>query len=168
MRILRQIRVSTPLGFLIIQCRNDLLIKISLDPNQDVESKYLQNPNRDMPGCLFLARDQLLEYFQGLRKEFDLPYRVPTNHSYRKFYETLLRLPYGKTTTYSEIAYQSGVYHGSRVVGTAMARNPLPIVIPCHRVVRRNGTVGEYSLGGKQNKIWLLNLEGIPVVKERL
>jgi methylated-DNA-[protein]-cysteine S-methyltransferase len=166
--IVHQIKVSTPLGHLIIQSRNDFLIRISLDPDQDILSKHLLTPERYIPGCLFLARDQLLEYFQGLRKEFDFPYQVPVTNGYKKIYDTLLHLPYGKITTYSELAHQSGLYHGARVVGAAMAKNPLPILIPCHRVIRRNGTIGDYSLGGTQKKSLLLQLEGLPVIKERL
>jgi methylated-DNA-[protein]-cysteine S-methyltransferase len=152
---IRKIRLSTPLGFIIIQSTNDQLVRISLDPDQGIKEESA----KDIPSCLRLAKKQLDEYFSGKRKSFSLPYLVSVKGSYQRIYDTLLHLPYGKTTSYADLAHQSGFKSGARVAGNAMARNPLPLLIPCHRVIRSNGTFGEYSLGGTQNKKLLLQME---------
>jgi methylated-DNA-[protein]-cysteine S-methyltransferase len=152
---IREIRLSTPLGFIIIQSTNDQLVRISLDPDQGIS----EESEKDIPSCLRLAKKQFDEYFSGKRKSFSLPYLVSVGGSFQRIYDTLLHHPYGKTTSYAELAHQSGFKSGARAVGNAMARNPLPLLIPCHRVIRSNGTIGEYSLGGTQNKKLLLQLE---------
>jgi methylated-DNA-[protein]-cysteine S-methyltransferase len=164
--IIQQIRVSTPLGFLIIQSRFDHIVKIFLDPDQQIFQSSSSKNSKEILSCLLLAKEQLEEYFQGTRKIFDLPYSLPVTKGFKRVYETLLHVPYGKTTSYAELAHQSGINKGARAVGCAMSKNPLPLIIPCHRVIRRNGSIGNYSLGGTENKIMLLQLEEGNVPKE--
>ena len=106
---------------------------------------------------LVRARDQLNEYFDGARQDFDLPL-VPSGTDYRrKVWQELTRIPYGQTRTYGEIAARAG--GSARSVGQANGRNPIPILIPCHRVLAGAG-IGGYSGGdGLVTKRYLLELE---------
>lgn len=76
----------------------------------------------------------------------------------RKIYDTLLKVPFGTTVTYGQLAKQAGFPRAARAVGSAMARNPFPLVVPCHRVVPSTGGVGQYA-GGRKVKQWLLDWE---------
>ena len=104
------------------------------------------------------ARDQLNEYFDGQRQSFDLPLAPAGTNYQRRVWAALSQIPFGTTKTYAEIAANAG---GSpRSVGQANGRNPLPLLIPCHRVVATQG-LGGYSGGeGIDTKIWLLAREG--------
>lgn len=106
---------------------------------------------------------QLREYFAGERREFDVPLDL---HGVTPFRAEVLRelskVPYGETTTYAELARAAGNPKAVRAVGSACATNPLPILIPCHRVLRADGSLGGYR-GGTEAKRFLLRLEGIDV-----
>jgi len=111
---------------------------------------------------LLSAHKQLIEYFNGTRKEFNLPidWSVMTQFQ-QKVLKATLKIPYGKTQTYGEIASQVGSPQAARAVGRAEATNPLPILIPCHRVVGADGNLRGYGgRGGIRTKEWLLILEG--------
>ncbi|MBQ5599966.1 MAG: methylated-DNA--[Lachnospiraceae bacterium] len=104
------------------------------------------------------AYKQLKEYFVGERKEFDLPLDPVGTEFQMKVWEALQTIPYGETRTYKEIAVQIGNENASRAVGMANNRNPLPIFIPCHRVVGADGGIVGYA-GGTEVKAALLELE---------
>jgi len=106
----------------------------------------------------FDAGDQLAAYFDGTRKTFDLPLLPRGTPFQLAVWEALLRVPYGTTTSYGGLAAALGQPGASRAVGGANHRNPLPVVIPCHRVVGANGTLGGYA-GGVRFKRLLLDLE---------
>ena len=101
---------------------------------------------------------QLHEYFQGSRFEFSLPIRFQGTDFDRRVWKALQTIPYGKCVSYSDIAVQIGNPRASRAVGNANHRNPTPIVVPCHRVIRSNGHPGGYG-GGVHLKKWLLQFE---------
>lgn len=104
------------------------------------------------------AAKQLREYFSGNRKIFDLPLS-PQGSSFRKqVWGILLTIPYGQTCSYKDIAIKVQNPKAFQAIGQANAHNPLPIVIPCHRVVTADGSLGGYSLG-LNSKAWLLDLE---------
>ena len=106
---------------------------------------------------------QLSEYFAGQRREFDLPLDLSGVTPFRaEVLRALMRVPYGETTTYAELARAVGNPKAVRAVGSACATNPLPILIPCHRVLRTDGSLGGYR-GGEAAKRFLLRLEGINV-----
>lgn len=102
---------------------------------------------------------QLLEYFAGQRRKFDLRLAPEGTEFQRLAWDTLLAIPYGKTITYAEQAEKMGRPRAVRAVGSANGKNPIPIVIPCHRVVGANGSLGGYS-SGLEHKRALLELEG--------
>lgn len=108
---------------------------------------------------LLRAIKQLMEYFAGRRKVFDVPLDILGTEFQRKVWDELSRVPYGSTCSYTDIARRIRNAKAVRAVGTANGRNPLSIIIPCHRVVSANGTLGGYA-GGLETKAKLLRLEG--------
>lgn len=90
---------------------------------------------------------EIKEYFQGNRRYFDTPYRLEGAASEMVVYHALRTIPYGKTISYTELARLVGRPKAHRWVASVCARNPLPILIPCHRVVRKDGSLGGYNLG---------------------
>lgn len=104
------------------------------------------------------ARKQLDEYFKGERKVFDLPLKLKGTEFQKKVWQALLDIPYGETFSYKDVANNIGNEKASRAVGNANNKNPLPIFIPCHRVIGANGKLVGYG-GGLDIKIKLLELE---------
>ncbi len=104
------------------------------------------------------GREELLEYFQGKRRSFDLPLDPRGTAFQRAVWEELARVPYGQVVTYGELARRVGSPRACRAVGQANHRNPLPIFLPCHRVVGAKGTLTGYA-GGLALKEYLLELE---------
>ena len=102
---------------------------------------------------------QLEEYLCGKRRGFDLDCRPEGTGFQKDVWAALTRIPYGRTVSYAELAKMSGHPNACRAVGNANGRNPIPIIIPCHRVVRSDGNIGGYSLG-VDLKTRLLRLEG--------
>lgn len=111
-------------------------------------------PAGDTP-ILREAAEQLTAWFGGERTRFDLPLRAAGTPFQRQVWEALCAIPYGQTCSYGDIAKQIGSPAAVRAVGTANGRNPLPIVVPCHRVIGANGTLTGYA-GGLSIKRWLL------------
>lgn len=106
------------------------------------------------------ARRQLEEYFAGVRQNFDLPLDPGGTDFQRRVWRTLLDIPYGKAISYKELAQRVDRPKGFQAVGQANGKNPLPILIPCHRVIAADGSLGGYS-AGLDRKGFLLDLEGI-------
>ena len=106
------------------------------------------------------ARQQLTEYFAGQRREFDLPLSPSGTDFQRRVWELLREIPYGETVTYGELARRLGNPRAARAVGMACNRNPIAIVVPCHRVVGSTGSLTGYA-GGLDTKAFLLKLEGV-------
>jgi len=110
-----------------------------------------------------VAERQLAEYFAGARTGFDLPTATAGDEFQRRVWELIDRIPYGQTTTYGEMARELGDPTLARKVGGAVGRNPISIVVPCHRVVGKDGKLTGYA-GGLERKRLLLELEGADVV----
>lgn len=110
------------------------------------------------------ANLQLQEYLDGKRKNFDLPLHPKGTEFQKRNWAALSRIPYGETRTYGQIAEEIGCPRGARAVGLANNKNPISIIIPCHRVIGANGKLVGYG-GGLDKKIALLELEGIQVRK---
>ena len=106
------------------------------------------------------ARRQLDEYFSGRRHEFELPLDWALVGDFgRQVLSRTARIPYGEVATYGTVASEIGHPKAARATGNALGANPLPIVVPCHRVVRAGGVIGQYT-GGRERKLRLLALEG--------
>ncbi|HYU62085.1 MAG TPA: methylated-DNA--[protein]-cysteine S-methyltransferase, partial [Solirubrobacterales bacterium] len=126
---------------------NDLVVKIS--------PRVLEAPAQ-----LDEVRHELEQYFEGRRREFDLPLDWRLSHGFRAaVLHKLVRVPYGETATYAELAARAGSPNAYRAAGSACGSNPMPLVVPCHRVVPSGGGVGNYG-GGVDVKKYLLRLEG--------
>jgi methylated-DNA-[protein]-cysteine S-methyltransferase len=158
--------VDTPVGTLLLAATERGLVRVAYpseghdtvlqDLSDRVSPRVLRAPARLDP----VAR-QLDGYFADTRHTFDLPLdlRLSSGGFRQTVLETLPRIEYGHTASYGAVAALAGSPRAARAVGTACATNPLPIVIPCHRVVLANGTIGEY-LAGPDIKRTLLTLEG--------
>ena len=116
--------------------------------------------NRRPPPAYFdQAMQQLREYFEGTRRAFDLPLAPPGTAFQQQVWQALQRIPYGQTTTYQDLAERLGKPRAARAVGTANGRNPIAIIVPCHRVIGRDGRLRGYA-GGLPIKQQLLQHEG--------
>jgi len=102
--------------------------------------------------------DQLDDYFKGKRKEFDIKIKLKGTSFQQKVWEELVRIPYGSTLSYKDIATKIGNMKASRAVGRANNKNPIPIIVPCHRVIGKNGKLVGYAMG-LEIKQMLLDLE---------
>jgi methylated-DNA-[protein]-cysteine S-methyltransferase len=155
---------ETPVGPLLVGVTPHGLARISFesDPETQLEGLARLYGPRVLRSArpVDRVRRELDEYFEGRRREFDLELDLrlaPAFH--RRVLAELARVGYGHTTTYGALAARAGNPRAARAVGTAMNRNPVPIVLPCHRVVGSNGSLTGYG-GGLDRKEWLLRLEG--------
>jgi methylated-DNA-[protein]-cysteine S-methyltransferase len=149
--------MGSPIGPLELVEDGGALVAIHFDARDD------GSPERPGGGSdvLLEARRQLAEYFQGERRVFDLPLRPRGTDFQRRVWGVLATVPWGTTTTYGVIAATLGLPPGaSRAVGAANGANPLPVVLPCHRVIGSDGTLTGYA-GGLARKATLLRLEGV-------
>ena len=104
--------------------------------------------------------ENLDEYFEGKLRTFNIPLEFPQGTTFEKrVYDKLQHIRYGKTVSYKELAEMLGNPKAYRTVAAACAKNPLPLIIPCHRVICANGKTGDYNLGGTKNKQYLLDME---------
>jgi methylated-DNA-[protein]-cysteine S-methyltransferase len=155
---------DTPVGPLLVGVSERGLCRVHFDPDPEAELDVLARlfgPRvLRAPKALDRVRRELDEYFAGRRHTFDLELDLrATPEFHRRVLEELNRVEYGHTTTYGTLAAQVGAPRAARAVGTVMNRNPVPIVLPCHRVVGANGSLTGYG-GGLDRKEWLLRLEG--------
>lgn len=107
---------------------------------------------------LVKAHGQIIEYINGKRKTFNLNLAPKGTDFQKKVWQQLITIPYGETTYYQQIANQLAMPTGSRAIGMANGKNPISIIVPCHRVIGKNGSLTGYA-GGLERKKWLLALE---------
>jgi len=156
--------VDSPVGLLLLAATPKGLLRVAYDIEdhdrvldtlaRQISPRVLRAPKR-----LDVAARELDEYFQGQRRSFDLPLDRSLSKGFRLLVQQHLpAIGYGQTRSYRQVAELVGNPKAVRAVGTACATNPLPVVVPCHRVLRSDGTVGQYA-GGPAAKNTLLNLE---------
>ncbi len=148
--------LDTPIGELLLAGDDDALAIIGFPEGsmrRDPEPDWIFN---EKPFAE--ARRQLGEYFAGERREFDLPLRLGGTEFQVEVLEELKKIPYGQTTSYAAIAERIGRPRAVRAVGAANGRNPIPIVVPCHRVIGKSGDLTGFG-GGLDTKEALLRLE---------
>ena len=156
----------SPVGELLVAVTPRGLIRIAYNPDEYGESVLEELARRvsprvvEAPAALDDVRRELDEYFEGKRTSFDIPvdWRLHDGFS-RRVLRATARIPFGKLLTYGEVAAKAGSPRGSRAAGNALGSNRIPIVVPCHRVVRSGGKIGGYT-GGIERKEYLLDLEG--------
>jgi methylated-DNA-[protein]-cysteine S-methyltransferase len=156
--------IDTPVGTLLLAATRKGLVRVAYASEdhdlvlerlaRDVSSRILLAPAR-----LDTVAREIEEYFAGRRSTFGVPLDLQLSHGfYRTVLSHLPEIGYGKTASYAAVAKASGNPKAVRAVGSACASNPLPVVVPCHRVVRSDGTLGQY-VGGVEAKKTLLTLE---------
>ncbi|MDF1506253.1 methylated-DNA--[protein]-cysteine S-methyltransferase [Roseisolibacter sp. H3M3-2] len=149
--------LETPLGAVLLTADGDALTRVSMGA-APAEVRPGWERVSSGPGVLAEACGQLAEYFAGARTTFDLPLGAVGTPFQRRVWDALLAVPYGATATYLDVARALGDANATRAVGAANGRNPLGIVVPCHRVVGANGALTGYA-GGLDRKRWLLRHE---------
>jgi methylated-DNA-[protein]-cysteine S-methyltransferase len=150
--------IDSPVGELTLVARDDVLSGIYFPGHWHMPAPQVFGTR--VEGGFELAQQQLGEYFAGERTEFELATTVAGEEFQRRVWELIDRIPYGETTTYGEMAQELGDPALAREVGAAVGRNPLSIVVPCHRVVGKGGKLTGYA-GGLERKRFLLELEGV-------
>jgi methylated-DNA-[protein]-cysteine S-methyltransferase len=162
--------VDSPVGTLVAAVTEAGLVRLAYEDfnggldvilqqlSERVSPRILRKPDRVDP-----VRRELDEYFAGTRTRFDIPLDWSLTSP---FQQTVLRatfaIPFGQTRTYGEIAAEAGSPGAARAAGTALGRNPMPVVVPCHRILRGGGGLGGYT-GGLDRKRLLLGVEGAAV-----
>lgn len=156
--------IDTPVGTLLLAATAKGLVRVAYaveDHDKALEKLAAKISPRILraPKRLDAAAKEFDEYFSGQRTEFDLPLDYSLSSGFRQVVQRhLSHIAYGQTQSYKEVAQIVGNPKAVRAVGTACATNPLPVVVPCHRVLRTDGTLGGY-VGGLAAKTTLLNLE---------
>jgi methylated-DNA-[protein]-cysteine S-methyltransferase len=157
--------VDSPVGSLLVaQTKRGLVRlafggiphdKVLLELAEDLSPRVLESPAK-----LDLVRRQLDEYFEGQRRSFDLTLDWRLSHGFmRRVLTHTAQIPYGEVSTYKTVAAAAGSPRAARAAGNALGANPIPIVVPCHRVLHTGGGLGGYG-GGLDRKEFLLKLEG--------
>lgn len=154
-------RMASPVGTLVFagadkQCVEWISFANGKDPMVIPVAANLDEDN------FVQARSQVSEYFDGLRKVFDFPMRLVSKGFRKRILESLHKIPFGETISYKALGASIGKPNAARAVGGAVGSNPLPIVIPCHRVLATGGGVGGFG-GGLEAKRTLLRIEGVEV-----
>ncbi len=157
--------VDSPFGTLLAAASRRGLLRLAF-PEESRDSVLERIARRFSPSIvessavLDPVRRELEEYFAGARREFALPLDWSLIGPFgRRVLSVTSEIPFGGVLSYAEVAAEAGSPRGSRAAGNALGANPIPIVIPCHRVLRTGGALGGYG-GGLERKRWLLELEG--------
>jgi methylated-DNA-[protein]-cysteine S-methyltransferase len=148
--------LATPIGELLLAGDDEALALVSFPEGsmrRDPDDDWIYN---EKPFAA--ARRQLTEYFAGERRDFDLPLKLNGTEFQLSVLEALQKIPYGETSSYSDIAERIGRPKAVRAVGAANGRNPIPIIVPCHRVIGSHGDLTGFG-GGLETKEALLRLE---------
>ncbi len=151
-------RMPSPIGDLILVEEDGALTGIGFTQGRHPAQPPADGEER--PERFAEVIRQLQEYFRGERREFDLPLAPKGTPFQQRVWNALLEIPYGRAVSYGEIARRLGNPNAMRAVGLANGRNPIPVIIPCHRVIGANGSLTGYG-GGLPIKRKLLSLEGI-------
>ena len=153
------IRIASPLGRIEVASDGEVITGLWIEC-----AGALPRDNHEERPAPVLARAaaQLSEYFAGERTDFDLPVALVGTEFQRQIWAELTRLPFGSVSSYGELGSRTGRTTAGRAVGGAVGANPIPIIVPCHRVLAANRTITGFSAGeGIPTKAWLLDHEGI-------
>ncbi|MBR2042119.1 MAG: methylated-DNA--[Oscillospiraceae bacterium] len=131
---------DSPIGKIAVFAENGFLVRVKLKSEEESDGEISEK-------ILFEAKKQLSEYFSGKRTEFDLKYRFNGTDFQNSVWRELEKIPFGKTKTYGEIAAAIGKPKASKAVGSACNKNPLAIIVPCHRVIGKGGKPTGFAFG---------------------
>jgi len=152
-------RFASPIGDLVMTASDSGLTGVWF-PGQGPVAAARPNDGRGAASTLLArASEQLAEYFAGTRTAFDVPLDAGGTPFERRVWDALRAIPYGTTVSYGEVARRLGDLRATRAVGAANGKNPIPIIVPCHRVIGANGALTGFG-GGLDRKRWLLEHEG--------
>lgn len=158
-------KVDSPFGPLLVAVSSRGLVRLAY-PNEPPERVVEELARRisprvlESPGSTDEVRRELTEYFQGSRRRFEVPVDWALTQGFgRRVLRATARVPFGRITTYRQVATRAGSPRAYRAAGNALGANPIPIVVPCHRVLHSDGGLGGYT-GGVERKEFLLELEG--------
>ena len=143
--------IETPIGYMELTSNENSLLSLSFTDICKKSSVFI-------PGILSETIRQINEYFKGERKEFELNLNPTGTDFQHKVWDEVKKIQFGKTVSYQDIAVLTGSKNNTRVVGLANGKNPIPIIIPCHRVIGVSGKLTGYA-GGLERKKWLLQHE---------
>ena len=149
--------VNSPIDVLELEAEFNFISRIKFREGDSLQLRKESKKVGESP-TLTETSKQIDEYFNGTRKLFEIPFKLNVPPFYRKVLLEVQKVKYGDVTSYGKIAQMAGSNKAARVVGTANAKNPLPIIIPCHIIISSNGNVGGYS-GGLDKKVFLLDHE---------
>jgi methylated-DNA-[protein]-cysteine S-methyltransferase len=154
--------MDSPIGPLLLRSQGDKVTGVFLDHQQyfpnDAPKVNLPSRRSIVSDSLCRLETQLTEYFAGCRTEFQIEIELLGTPFQCSVWQELLKIPFGKTASYAQIATRIGKSQATRAVGAAIGRNPLSIVLPCHRIIGKSGGLTGYA-GGLEKKRWLLNWE---------
>lgn len=153
--------IESPLGPICLAGTDEGLIRVDFQHGER-PVEVIAN-GETLPSYFDQAMQQLREYFEGTRRDFDLPLAPPGTSFQQQVWQALQQIPYGSTITYQDLAEHLGKPTASRAVGSANGRNPIAIIVPCHRVIGRDGRLRGYA-GGLHIKQKLLQHEGVWLV----
>lgn len=148
--------IESPVGRIYVQGDGRLLTHLYMP-----QHKHWSGPDpaaRQAEEPFAAVREQLAEYFAGERTQFDVPLVLAGTPFQQKVWQELTKIPFGETISYAQLAIRLGKPEATRAVGAANGRNPVSILVPCHRVIAADGKLTGYG-GGLHNKSWLLGLE---------
>lgn len=155
----QHLRTDSPVGVLRLTTDGEHLTGVYFTEHRHAPQDLGEPVDEDdAPPVLLAAAGQLREYFAGTRTDFDLPLAATGTDFQQRVWEVLARIPYGTTWSYRQLADEVGSPGAARAVGAANGRNPISIVVPCHRVVGASGAITGYG-GGVERKQLLLDLE---------
>jgi methylated-DNA-[protein]-cysteine S-methyltransferase len=150
---------ESPIGRLLLTSDGTSLTGLYMEPSRKAQSTDGWTEDVTVRPLSATVR-QLTEYFAGTRREFDLPLRLQGTAFQQRVWRELTEIPYGETWSYGELARRIAKPSASRAVGLANGRNPISILVPCHRVIGADGSLTGYG-GGLERKRWLLAHEGL-------
>lgn len=150
-------KINSPIGELTLIASDEALVALLWEKDKGMRKFASAKPAARHP-ILLRAKSQLKEYFDGCRTTFDLPIDLHGTPFQVRVWKTLQTIPYGKTLSYSEQAALVGDRKKARAVGGANGKNPISIIVPCHRVIGKNGKLTGFG-GGLESKEYLLKLE---------
>ncbi|MFT4124495.1 MAG: methylated-DNA--[protein]-cysteine S-methyltransferase [Microbacteriaceae bacterium] len=153
-------RLPSPIGRIELTAEDGAVTSLAIE--RDGRLPLESRPERGA-AVLERAAAQLAEYFAGQRSSFDVPVRLRGTPFQRRIWALLAEIPYGRVVSYGALGLASTGRPAGRAVGGAVGANPVPLIVPCHRVLATSGRITGYSAGaGIATKAWLLDLEGIP------
>jgi methylated-DNA-[protein]-cysteine S-methyltransferase len=153
--------LDSPIGQLLLTSDGESLTGLYMgtpSKSPQLDSDWAEKPDA---GPLPDVARQLQEYFAGKRKVFDLPLKMAGTEFQKRVWRQLTKIPFGETWSYGQLARRLDNPNGSRAVGLANGRNPIAVIVPCHRVIGADGSLTGFG-GGIPRKQWLLSHEGMP------